>query len=154
MIAAVTDAVVRRARLTLLLVLLAPAALPAQSAPAPVPDSLAFPRRVAQWMIEMRADSLFAHAGAQARANMQSVDRLGAALARIAGQFGDHRATDGEQQFAKDGRRVYFASTRFALLDEPAALIVAWMPGTETFDRVSIMPLSQAREQFLEAKLP
>lgn len=151
---AVTDAARRRARLTLAILLLAPAALPAQPAPVSSADSLAFPRRVAQWMITMRSDSLFAHASDQARARMQSVERLNAALAGIAGQFGDHQATDGERQFARDDRRVYLAASRFALLPEPAALVVVWVPGAGTFDRVSIMPLAQARETYPEATLP
>jgi hypothetical protein len=134
---------------------LAPSSLGAQAAPAaPAADSLAFPRRVFAWVRQSQADSLFAHAAEPMKSRMQSPANVTTMLGQLAAQIGAYRATEGEYQFEREGRKVYIAVARHESAPELAAHVIQYAPGATTFERLGAMPLSRAKEMFPEAKLP
>ena len=136
---------------------LAPSSLGAQKKAArskSAADSLAFPRKVFTWFRQSQADSLFAHAGEEMKARMQSPANVTAMIARLASQIGAYKATEGEYQFEKEGRKVYIVVARHETAPELAAHVIQYVPGSSTYERLGAMPLSRAKERFPEATLP
>ena len=132
---------------------LAPSSLSAQKTPA-ARDSLAFPRQVFTWVREAQADSLYAHAAEPIKSRLQSPANVTAMLGQLASQIGPYKATEGEYQFEKDGKKVYIVVARHETAPELAAHVVQYAPGATMFERLGAMPLSRAKELFPEAKLP
>ncbi len=137
---------------------LAPSSLGAQekkaARTASAADSMAFPRKVFTWFRQSQADSLFAHAGEELKARMQSPANVTDMMARLASQIGAYKATEGEYQFEKDGQKVYIVVARHETAPELAAHVIQYAPGSSIFERMGAMPLSRAKELFPEAKLP
>ena len=132
---------------------LAPSSLGAQTAAAAA-DSMAFPRQVFAWFRTSQADSLFAHAAEPMKARMQSPANVTAMMGQLAAQIGAYKATEGEYQFEKDGKKVYIAVARHESAPELAAHVIQYAPGATMFERFGAMPLSRAKGMFPEAKLP
>ena len=136
---------------------LAPSSLGAQkkaARKASAADSMAFPRKVFTWFRHSQADSLFAHAGEEMKARMESPANVTAMMTRLTSQIGAYKATEGEYQFAKEGKKVYIAVARHESAPELAAHVIQYAPGSSTYERFGAMPLSRAKERFPEAKLP
>ena len=132
---------------------LAPASLAAQSAPAAA-DSMAFPRKIFGWVRGSQADSVYAYAAESMKARLQSPANVTAMMGQLASQIGAYKATEGEYQFEKEGRKIYIAVARHESAPELAAHVVQYAPGAALFERLGAMPLSRAKELFPEAKLP
>jgi hypothetical protein len=132
---------------------LSPSSLGAQAAPAAA-DSLAFPRKVFTWVRTSQADSLFAHAAEPMKSRLQSPANVTTMMGQLNSQIGAYKATEGEYQFEKDGKKVYIAVARHESAPELAAHVIQYAPGSTMFDRLGAMPLSRAKEMFPEAKLP
>jgi hypothetical protein len=129
-----------------------PSSLGAQAAPAA--DSMAFPRQAVKWFQTSQADSLFAHAGEQLKASMQSAANAATMMASMATRFGEHKSTDAEVQFDDQGTKLFVAVSTYASAPEQVALIVRYTPGSPVIQGFSISPLSRAKERFPAAKLP
>jgi hypothetical protein len=137
---------------------LASAALRAQaSAPTPesaVADSLAFPRQFVKWVFSAEGDSAFAHAGPQLRESMKSAEEVNAMASRISTRFGEAQGTDAEAQFDEGALKVYIVVMRFAQAPEPAAWVVAYVPGTKVVERAAFTSLTNVKTRYPQAKLP
>ena len=136
---------------------LAPSPLGAQqkaARTASAADSMAFPRKVFTWFRQSQADSLFAHAGGDMKERMQSPANVTAMIARLTSQIGAYKATEGEYQFEKEGRKIYIVVARHETAPELAAHVIQYVPGSSMVERMGAMPLSRAKERFPEAKLP
>jgi hypothetical protein len=135
---------------------LAPGALHAQTAPAPsaAGDSLAFPRRFVKWVFTEQGDSAFAHAGPMLRESMKSAEGVNAMATRIAGRFGSVQGTDAEVQFDEGPLKVYIAVMRLSEAPEPAAWVVAYVPGTQVVERAAFTSASGVKSRYPQAKLP
>ena len=137
---------------------LAPAALHAQAAPraarGAAADSLAFPRQFVKWVLSSQGDSAFAHAGPELQQRMQSAAGINEMAARIKERFGDHPGTDAEVQFDDGVQKVYIAVLRYPQAPEPAAWVVAYVPGTRIVERAGFAPLSSVKSRYPQAKLP
>lgn len=133
---------------------LAPSSLDAQGARRAAADSLAFPRKVFTWVRESQADSVYAHAAEPMKSRLQSPANVTAMMTQLASQLGAYKATEGEYQFEKDGKKVYIAVARYETAPELAAHVIQYAPGATMFERLGAMPLSRAKEMFPEAKLP
>jgi hypothetical protein len=132
---------------------LAPSSLGAQG-PRAAADSLAFPRKVFTWVRESQADSVYAHAAEPMKSRLQSPANVTAMMTQLTSQLGAYKATEGEYQFEKDGKKVYIAVARYETAPELAAHVIQYAPGSTMFERLGAMPLSRAKEMFPEAKLP
>jgi len=132
---------------------LAPPALGAQKAPAAA-DSMAFPRKVFAWVRASQADSVFAHADEPMKSRLQSPANVTTMMGQLNSQIGAYKSTEGEYQFEKDGKKVYIAVARHETAPELAAHVIQYAPGSTMFERFGAMPLSRAKQQFPEAKLP
>ena len=134
----------------------APSSLAAQAAPAApaAADSMATPRQAVKWFQTSQADSLYANAGEQLKASMQSAANALAMMGRMSSQFGEHKSTDAEVQFDNQGSKVFISVSTYATAPEPVALIVRYTPGSPVIQGFSIAPLSRAKERFPDAKLP
>jgi hypothetical protein len=134
----------------------APVALHAQAAAAPAAaaDSMAIPRQAVKWFQSSQADSLYANAGEQLKASMQSPANALAMMGRMSSQFGEHKSTDAEVQFDNQGSKIFISVSTYATAPEPVALIVRYTPGSPVIQGFSISPLSRAKERFPDAKLP
>lgn len=134
---------------------LAPSSAVAQSAPAaPAADSLAFPRQALKWFQAAQADSLFAHAGEQLKASLQSPANAAESMSRMAVRFGELKSTDAEVQFDDQGSKVFIAVSTYATAPEQVAVVVRYTPGKPVIDGFSISPLSRVKTRFPNAKLP
>jgi hypothetical protein len=133
---------------------LAPSSVGAQAAPQAAADSMAFPRRVFAWVRGSQADSVFAHAAEPMKSRLQSPANVTTMMGQLKSQLGAYQATEGEYQFEKEGKKVYIAVARYETAPELAAHVIQYAPGSTMFERLGAMPLSRAKEQFPEAKLP
>jgi len=127
--------------------------LGAQAAPA-AEDSLAFPRKVFAWVRSSQVDSLFVHAAEPMKSRLQSPANVTTMMGQLNSQIGAYKATEGEYQFGKEGKKVYIAVARHETAPELAAHVIQYAPGSTMFERLGVMPLSRAKELFPEAKLP
>ena len=115
---------------------------------------MAFPRQFVKWVLSAQGDSAYAHAGPQLQQSMQSAAGVNEMAARIKTRFGETQGTDAEVQFDDGELKVYITVLRLAQAPEPAAWVVAYVPGTKIVERASFSPLSNVKTRYPQAKLP
>jgi hypothetical protein len=85
---------------------------------------------------------------------MKSAEEVNAMASRISTRFGEAQGTDAEAQFDEGALKVYIVVMRFAQAPEPAAWVVAYVPGTKVVERAAFTSLTNVKTRYPQAKLP
>jgi hypothetical protein len=110
-----------------------PTASPATARkPAQLPaDSMDLARRYIGWLLESRSDSLFAHLDSLSKKDLGSPAALDKMALEVAAQVGTHERSLEERWVTRNGRRQFWHTGKFSLMEEPVMARVVILPTGE-----------------------
>lgn len=117
--------ILRRARICLLALLLAPASLAAQATLTDA-DYLALGRKYYDWFVSAEADSIFAHLSPAAREGAGGLDGVNQAIVDFLTRAGVEDQLVEEKMTRRNGRPQYWRESRYAAYTEES-LVFRWV---------------------------
>ena len=93
------------------------------------PDSVALGRLFTKWLYSGRADSLWAHTGAEMKKNMGSPDAFKELTGNLVGNVGTEVEVESEKFVMRGGKPQYWRVARFNLLSEDLLIRLAIVNG-------------------------
>lgn len=134
--------ILRRARLSLLALLLAPASLAAQSTLTDA-DYLALGRKYYDWFISAEADSILAHLSPAAREGAGGIEGVNRAVVDFLTRAGVETELVEEKMTRRNGRPQYWRESRYASFTDET-LVFRWVfTDTGELDGVGMGPRSR-----------
>lgn len=85
-------------------------------------DSMELGARYVDWMLDYRADSLWAHLGDGMRENFGSVGDLKDRLGGLFQQIGDHERMISQRYWMRNGKPQFWHTAEFSALPEPVVI--------------------------------
>lgn len=85
-------------------------------------DSLQLGATYIEWMLDYRADSLWAHLGDGMRENFGSVGGLKDGLGDVFRQIGDHKRMISQRYWMRDGKPQFWYTAEYSAIPEPVVI--------------------------------